>query len=65
MVRTTNAPMYLEHSVYEMTNGVFEGGVVNVGNCGGNTFNQYGGTSTIQDLQFFGVGARLGPAAQR
>jgi hypothetical protein len=53
-VRATNAPMYLQSAVYQLTNGVFEGGTVRLMHFS-SAFNQYGGAATIQNLQFGGV----------
>jgi hypothetical protein len=49
-VRTTNASMNLSDSQYQLTNGVFEGGVVWIGAPAPSEFNQYGGTATITTL---------------
>jgi hypothetical protein len=49
-VRTTNAQMNLSGSGYQMTNGVFQGGVVLIGGPGSSQFNQYGGAATIATL---------------
>jgi hypothetical protein len=55
-VRTTNSAMLLLNAVYQMTNGVFEGGGVSIGPSGSAQFNQYGGDVVIASLSF-------GPAA--
>ena len=52
LVRTTNAPMYIQNSQYHLTNGLFEAGQVFLGLPVAATFNQYGGTAVISDLQF-------------
>jgi hypothetical protein len=52
LVRATNATMFLRHSAYYLTNGVFEGGTVWLGLPVAGQFNQYGGTVTISDLEF-------------
>ena len=49
-VRTTNAQMNLSGSKYQMTNGVFQGGVVLIGGPGSSQFNQYGGAAIIATL---------------
>jgi len=59
IIRTTNSPMYLQNSQYQLTNGVFEGGQVFLGFPVSASFNQYGGTAMISDLQF-GRGPSLG-----
>lgn len=48
----TNAPMTLQHAVYNLTNGIFQGGVVSLGMAVSAQFNQYGGTVLITDLVF-------------
>ena len=51
LVSTTNAQMNLSDAEYNLTNGVFEGGVVWVGTGPvSGRFNQYGGTATIATL---------------
>src|SRR6185436_11666184 len=52
LVRTTNAPMYIQNSQYHLTNGLFEAGTVFLGLPVAATFNQYGGTAVISDLRF-------------
>ncbi|MBW8863647.1 MAG: hypothetical protein JF609_01755 [Verrucomicrobia bacterium] len=49
-VDMANAPMNLSNARYEMTNGVFEGGTVWVGAPVFSSFNQYGGTVAITNL---------------
>jgi hypothetical protein len=51
-IRATNAPMYLQNAVYNLTNGVFEAGIVQLGFPTTAQFNQYGGTALISDLEF-------------
>lgn len=51
-IRTTNAQMFLQDSVYNLTNGDFEGGQVMIGTPVSAQFNQYGGTVLITDLVF-------------
>jgi hypothetical protein len=51
-VRTTNATMYLQNAAYHITNGVFEGGQVFLGLPVVASFNQYGGSVVITDLEF-------------
>src|SRR2546421_9733440 len=55
-VRVTNAQMNLSSSEYDLTNGVFEGGVVWVGAPVLSHFNQYGGDATIAHL-YLGTGS--------
>jgi hypothetical protein len=50
LVRTMNATMYLQNSVYNLTNGDFEGGSVLIGFPVSAHFNQYGGTVIITNL---------------
>lgn len=50
LVLTTNAQMNLSASEYDLTNGVFEGGVVWIGAPISSQFNQYGGTAVITEL---------------
>ncbi len=52
LIRTTNAPLYLQNADYHLTNGLFEGGSVWIGPAASARFNQYGGTATIADLRF-------------
>ena len=49
---TTNAPMTLQASVYNLTNGDFEGGQVVLGAPVSATFNQFAGTALITNLVF-------------
>jgi hypothetical protein len=51
-IRTTNVTMNLQNAVYEMTNGVFEGGEVLLGYPVAARFNQYGGSVMITNLAF-------------
>ena len=51
-VRTTNASMNLNDSAYNLTNGVFEGGLVVLGYPVSAQFNQYGGSVLITNLEF-------------
>jgi hypothetical protein len=51
-VRATNSPMYIQNSQYHLTNGLFQAGQVFLGLPVAATFNQYGGTAVISDLQF-------------
>ncbi len=51
-VGTTGAPMYLQNAVYNLTNGLFEGGQVLLGLPVRASFNQYGGTVVISNLVF-------------
>src|SRR5205823_5698398 len=51
-VRTTNATMYLQNAAYNLTNGVFEAGQVELGQPVSASFNQYGGTVIIGALSF-------------
>jgi len=60
LVCTTNVPLYLSNSEYDLTNGVFEGGVVWVGRPVFSSFNQYGGTVLITNL-ILGPGNANGP----
>ena len=55
-IRTTNATMYLQNAEYDLTNGVFEAGTVNLGLPVFSRINQYGGAAVISHL-FFGRGA--------
>jgi hypothetical protein len=57
-IGTTNATMYLQNAEYDLTNGVFEAGTVNLGLPVFSRINQYGGTAVISNL-FFGRGAPL------
>jgi hypothetical protein len=57
LVCTTNAQMYLQNAVYNLTNGVFEGGQVFLGLPVSANFNQYGGTAVFSNLAF-GQGVR-------
>ncbi|EEF59592.1 hypothetical protein Cflav_PD2499 [Pedosphaera parvula Ellin514] len=45
-----NAQMNLSDSVYNLTNGLFEGGSVSIGYPASAHFNQYGGTAIITNL---------------
>jgi len=54
-VRTTDAPLNLNNSRYDLTNGVFEAGSVWVGAPVLSYFNQYGGSAVIENLTL-GVG---------
>ncbi|HZR19628.1 MAG TPA: C-type lectin domain-containing protein, partial [Verrucomicrobiae bacterium] len=56
----TNAQMYLSQAEYDITNGVFEGGLVLLGAPFFSTFNQYGGMVTITNL-ILGPGNANGP----
>jgi hypothetical protein len=60
LVRATNSPMYIQNSQYHLTNGLFEAGQMWLGWPVAASFNQYGGTAVISDLQFgrgvFGAG---------
>jgi hypothetical protein len=58
-IRTTNATVYLQNTVYNLTNGVFEGGSIAFGVPVSARFNQYGGTAVISDL-YFGQGPYYG-----
>jgi hypothetical protein len=60
LVVITNAQMQLSHAEYDITNGVFEAGLVWVGAPFFSTFNQYGGTVTITNLSL-GPGNANGP----
>lgn len=51
-IRTTNATMYLQNAEYDLTNGVFEAGTVNLGLPVFSRINQYGGAAVISDLRF-------------
>jgi hypothetical protein len=55
LIRTTNATMYLQNAEYDLTNGVFEAGTVNLGLPVFARINQYGGAAVISGL-FFGRG---------
>ncbi len=52
IIITTNAPMSLQNSVYNLTNGDFEGGQVSLGNSVAAQFNQYDGMVLITNLMF-------------
>ena len=59
LVRTTNATMTLGNGgAYHLTNGVFEGGLVELGTPSRGRFYQYGGTAVIASLQFNTFGPR-------
>ena len=49
-INTMNAQMNLSDSVYNLTNGDFEGGSVSLGYPASAHFNQYGGTAIITNL---------------
>lgn len=51
-VGTLNAPMYLQNAVYNLTNGLFQGGSVSIGFPVSAHFNQYGGSVIITNLGF-------------
>jgi hypothetical protein len=51
-VRATNGPMILSYSEYDVTNGVFEAGTVELGYPYPAHFNQYGGNVVIANLGF-------------
>ena len=61
-VRTTNATMYLQNAEYDLTNGVFEAGQVQLGMPVSARFNQYAGAVSISDLRF-GEGRAAGVRA--
>ena len=52
LTRTTGAQMNLSDSVYNLTNGFFEGGSVSLGYPASAHFNQYGGSVIITNLGF-------------
>ncbi len=60
LVQITNGPFYLQRAEYDLTNGVFEGGVVGLGFPIFASFNQYGGSVMITNLAF---GQSLYPGA--
>src|SRR5581483_2220983 len=51
-VGTMGAPMYLQNAIYNLTNGLFEGGQVVIGQFYSGRFNQYDGTALITNLAF-------------
>lgn len=59
---TTNAPLSLEDSAYNLTNGDLEASNVSLGFPVSARFNQFGGTVTIADLEFGGNVAGSGGA---
>ena len=55
-VRATNVTTYLEGGgVYQLTNGLFEGEAVQLGVQGEGSFNQYGGTASMNSLNAGGT----------
>jgi hypothetical protein len=59
-IGTLNAPMNLNGSVYNLTNGLFQGGSVTLGSPSPADFNQYGGTALITNLIFVGGASYTG-----
>ena len=51
-VQITNAPMSLRFAEYDLTNGVFQAGLITLAANGNGTFKQLGGTATIRELRF-------------